>query len=249
MNFLRRHVCGSMAVRHASPPPAFDFRSTTMPSTRARRGRGHRTRHPSRARRGRRRFARAAIEMVEPMGSDLLAWCRLGGTRSRCGCRPRRRSSPAIDPARGFRPTSSTCSTPPPGADCNLRSIRNTHDTDRRPFVSALFRAHARAAGGAVRTARRARLQAGRAVWRPARRSAAAQEPARRARHDGAELRMSASTGCAPIPSTVPDVPGSRRADDFAPAPPLGERDGGEAEWRALGRELAQSARSSPPKG
>jgi sugar phosphate isomerase/epimerase len=26
----------------------------------------------------------------------------------------------------------------------------------------------------------------------------------------------------------------------FAPAPPLGERDGGEAEWRALGRELAR---------
>jgi sugar phosphate isomerase/epimerase len=26
----------------------------------------------------------------------------------------------------------------------------------------------------------------------------------------------------------------------FAPAPPLGERDGGEAKWRALGRELAQ---------
>ena len=25
----------------------------------------------------------------------------------------------------------------------------------------------------------------------------------------------------------------------FAPAPPLGERDGGEAEWRALGQELA----------
>ena len=29
----------------------------------------------------------------------------------------------------------------------------------------------------------------------------------------------------------------------FAPAPPIGERDGGEAEWRALGTELAALGR------
>ena len=44
-------------------------------------------------------------------------------------------------------------------------------------------------------------------------------------------------------------VPGSRHRTIYAPAPPLGERDGGEAEWtRARTRARPASARSSPPR-
>ena len=52
---------------------------------------------------------------------------------------------------------------------------------------------------------------------------------------------MSASIACAPISARRSGSAAISACETiFAPAPPLGERDGGEAEWRALGRELAQ---------
>ena len=94
-------------------------------------------------------------------------------------------------------------------------------------------------AGGAVRTARRARLQKGRTFWRPFQRSAKAQEASsngtacrRRSAHVGLDrLRADPVAAC----GMCRDL-GIQTI--YAPAPPPGERDGGEAEWTAIGREL-----------
>ena len=181
----------------------------------------------------------AVIEMVEPMGSDQLAWLRLGdhplSMRLPAEAADRRRR---IDPAaasgrqtqsirRRFRaPTvifQSTRNpmTPLDGLSFQLYSARTLEPLEAQfELLAGLGYKKVEPFGGlsAIR-------KSSKASWNGT--------ACRRHR------RMSASTGCAPIPSQR-----CRMCRDlgiqtiYAPAPPPGERDGGEAEWTALGREL-----------
>ena len=174
-------------------------------------------------------------------------------SRSRCDCRP---SAPGSSPARsasrfGFRPTQLNLFDAATGTPTVIfQSTGNAHDADRWPFLSALQRPQLEP------------LEAQSSNCSPAL-GYTQVEGYGGLFDDPPRSRASSNAHGLSVPTAHVGLDRLRERSGAAvalcqdlgiqtiyrPAPPPGERDGGEAEWTALGRELDRIGKSVTAEG